>query len=101
MYTLEASSSQKYGPPGTYIYKVVPLKDGILSISSDNVLRLINPEALGDQPLVSISPPQSDITSLVILDHDNLIICVGDRQGHLSVFDLKQGAKVATFQTGM
>jgi len=100
MYTLDACASFAITqPPGVYIYDIVSVADGIISISSDDTLRLIDPTSLHLQPLYTVPKVHYEITCLKVLDENNSIVCTAGRDGKVNILDLRQRLKVAEIHT--
>ncbi len=96
MYTLDASSSMAIEKPsGTYIYEIIEVADGIVSISSDNTLRLINPLSLETEPLYTLPKIHTDVTCLRALDAGSSIVCTAGRDGKVRITDLRQKSRIA------
>lgn len=96
MYTLDATDSYEITKPkGTYIYEIIEVADGIVSISSDNSLRLIDPRSLSTEPLYTLPKLHTEITSLKALDADSSIVCTAGRDGKVRITDLRQRSRIA------
>jgi hypothetical protein len=101
MYTLDAVGVfQIEHPPETYIYDIQPVADGIVAISSDDCLRLIDPLVLHAFPLQLIQNVHNEITCLKTLDPGNSIVCTAGRDGRVNIFDFRAKTKVAELRTG-
>lgn len=95
MYTLDASSAYAIEKPqGTYVYDIIEVADGIVSISSDDQIRLHNPLSLESDPIYSISKSHAEITCLKALDADNSIVVTAGRDGKVRVSDLRQRSTI-------
>jgi len=100
MYTLDASASFAITqPPGVYIYDIASVADGLVSISSDDTLRLIDPTSLHLQPLYTVPKVNHEITCLKVLEENTSIICTAGRDGKVNILDLRQQLKVAEIDT--
>lgn len=90
MYTLDATDSYAIeNPASTYIYDIIEVADGIVSISSDDSLRLANPRSLSEQ-LHTLPKVHTEVTCLKALDADNSIVCTAGRDGKARITDLRQ-----------
>lgn len=95
MYTLDATDSYAIEKPaGTYIYDIIEVADAIVSISSDDSLRLINPRSLSEQ-LYTLPKIHAEVTCLKALDADNYIVCTAGRDGKVRITDLRQKLRIA------
>jgi SEL1 protein len=100
MYTLDASASFAIvQPPGVYIYDIASVADGVVSISSDDTLRLIDPTSLHLQPLYTVPEVNHEITCLKVLEENTSIICTAGRDGKVNILDLRQRLKVGEVHT--
>ena len=96
MYTLDATDSCEITKPkGTYIYDIIEVADGIVSISSDGTLRLIDPRSLSTEPLYTLPKLHTDITCVKALDTGNSIVCTAGRDGKVCITDLRQRSRIA------
>lgn len=96
MYTLDATESYEIEKPkGTYIYDIIEVADGIVSISSEDSLRLIDPRSLSSEPLYTIPKLHNEITCLKALDTANSIVCTTGRDGKVRITDLRQRSRIA------
>ena len=96
MYTLDATDSCEITKPkSTYIYDIIEVADGIVSISSDNSLRLIDPRSLSTEPLYTLPKLHTEVTCVKALDADNSIVCTAGRDGKVRITDLRQRSRIA------
>lgn len=96
MYTLDATDSYSIEKPkGVYIYEIIEVADGIVSLSSDNSIRLIDPRSLSTEPLYTLAKAHAEVTCLKALDADNSIVCTAGRDGKVRITDLRQRSKIA------
>jgi hypothetical protein len=101
MYALNACASFKINQPSeTYIFDIISTADGIVAISSDDTLRLLDPALLHGQPLYTIPHIQDQVTCLKALDGHNSVVCTAGRDGRLSILDLRNRSKVADLAVG-
>jgi WD40 repeat protein len=101
MYTLDATDSFAIEQPsGTYVYDIVPVAGGIVSISSDDTVRLFDPSNLQQGPVYSVPKVNSEVTCLKALDHQGSIVCTAGRDGKVAILDLRQQSRVAQIGTG-
>jgi SEL1 protein len=101
MYVLDASASFAIEQqPGAYVYDIAPVAGGIVSISSDDTLRLFDPSALHHGPLYSVPKVNSEITCLKTLDRQGSIVCTAGRDGKVMILDLRQRLRVAELEIG-
>jgi WD40 repeat protein len=102
MYTLDATDSFRVrDPPDTYIYDIVPTTGGLVTISSDNSLRLLDPLAL-DTPLSTVKKINTDITCVVAIGGDDgsgSLIGTAGRDGRLVLTDFRS-QKVGEIKNG-
>lgn len=101
MYTLDATDSFAIEQPsGAYVYDIVPVAGGLVSISSDDTLRLFDPSNLHRGPVYTVPKVNSEITCLEALDHQGSIVCTAGRDGKVTIVDLRQQLRVAQIGTG-
>lgn len=101
MYILEASTSFAIEQPsGVYVYDLAPVVGGIVSISSDDTLRLFDPSSLHLGSLYTIPKVNSEITCLKTLDEQSSIVCTAGRDGKVNILDLRQRQQIAEIRTG-
>lgn len=101
MYTLDATDSFAIEQPsGAYVYDIVPVAGGIVSISSDDTLRLFDPSNLHRGPAYSVPKVNSEVTCLEALDQQGSIVCTAGRDGKVTILDLRQQLRVAQIGTG-
>lgn len=95
MYTLDAVDSFHIpNPVNTYIYDIIPIADGLATISSDDCLRLLNPLALNGQPINSVRRVNTDVTCLKALDRSGAVIVTAGRDGRICLVDMRTAARV-------
>ncbi|CAG8974471.1 hypothetical protein HYALB_00010857 [Hymenoscyphus albidus] len=100
MYTLDALDQfQVTKPENTYIYDIVPTAAGLATISSDDVLRVLDPGNLSEKPLKEIKDVNKDVTCLKAVDPNGeagaVIVATAGREGKVRMWDLRTGSKVA------
>lgn len=104
MYTFEAVGSFHISEPqDTYIYDIVPVGGGLAAISSDDNLRLLDPQALNGPPLYSIRKINTDVTCLKAIASstgDGGLVCTAGRDGRVCIVDPRAGTKVGEARTG-
>jgi len=104
MYILDAVDSfQVSTPADTYIYDIVPVTGGVVAISSDDILRLLDPNSLTRGPINSIRKVNTDITCLKAIPTstgDAGLVCTAGRDGRICVIDPRSGAKAGEVSTG-
>jgi hypothetical protein len=92
MYTLDATDSFSItSPADTYVYDIVPTAAGLVTISSDDSLRLLDPLAL-DTPLNTIKRVNTDVTCIVVIEGGggvSSLIGTAGRDGRLVLTDLR------------
>lgn len=85
----------------TYVYDIVPVSSGLTIISSDDTLRLLNPENDGRVIEVrSVEKASKDITCLRALAAENDVVCTAGRDGVVGIWDLRAGGKVSSVAVG-
>ncbi|KAH8649419.1 hypothetical protein BGZ60DRAFT_389799 [Tricladium varicosporioides] len=101
MYTLDAVDSFHIpNPVNTYIYDIIPIADGLATISSDDCLRLLNPLALNGQPINSVRRVNTDVTCLKALDRSGAVIVTAGRDGRICLVDMRTAARVGEVSSG-
>lgn len=104
MYNLNTTSTfQVTTPAVTYVYEIVPISSGIATISSDNVLRLLDPLALDRGPVNSIQNVHSDVTCMKALETspgDAAIVATAGRDGRVCLLDPRSGGKIGEVRSG-
>jgi len=96
MYALDnISSFHITDPVDTYVYDIVPISSGLVAISSDDNLRLLNPLNLNGPPIYSIRRVNTDVTCLrAIGDENAAVVCTAGRDGRVCAMDPRSGGKV-------
>lgn len=101
MYTLDdVDSFQISEPADTYIYDIVPVAAGLAVISSDDSLRLLDPQSLNGTPINSIRKINTDVTCLKTSAGDAGFVCTAGRDGRVCIVDPRSGEKVGEVKTG-
>jgi SEL1 protein len=106
MYTLDAVDSfQITDPADSYIYDVVPVAGGLAIISSDDILRLLDPLNLSGPPLNSVRRVNTDVTCLKSLGEigdAQSIVATSGRDGKVNLVDLRSagGGRVGSVSSG-
>lgn len=103
MYTLNPLSSfQISKPANTYIYDIIPVGAGLASISSDDVLRLLDPLNLEGPPVKEIKDANKDVTCLGSLNGENgePVVVTAGRDGKVVVVDPRSGGVVGSVRSG-
>lgn len=105
MYTLDPLDHfQVTKPANTYIYDIVPTAAGLATISSDDVLRVLDIQSLNEKPLKEIKTVNKDVTCLKAVDANGeagaVVVATAGRDGRICMSDLRTGAKVAEVRTG-
>jgi hypothetical protein len=106
MYTLDAVDSfQITDPADTYIYDVVPVAGGLAIISSDDVLRLLEPLSLSGAPLNSVRRVNTVVTclrSLGEIEGGQSVVATAGRDGKVNLVDLRSagGGRVGSVSSG-
>ncbi|KAH8596730.1 WD repeat-containing protein-like protein 89 [Bisporella sp. PMI_857] len=91
MYTLDNFAVHAVtSPENTYIYDILPTALGLVSISSDDKLRLLDPLNLGSPAVVK--KINQDVTSLRVLLDEGVVV-TGGRDGRVEVLDLRSSGK--------
>jgi SEL1 protein len=91
MYTLDNFAVHAVtSPENTYIYDILPTALGLVSISSDDKLRLLDPLNLGSPAVVK--KINQDVTSLRVLSDEGVVV-TGGRDGRVEVLDLRSSGK--------
>uniref|UniRef100_A0A8H7NML2 WD40 repeat-like protein n=1 Tax=Bionectria ochroleuca TaxID=29856 RepID=A0A8H7NML2_BIOOC len=70
---------------------------GLVSISSDQKLSLLNPASLSKGPVSSFQTDHGNLTALRLFG-DN-VVCTAGENGNVGVWDLRAGAQVVQFAT--
>ena len=99
MYTLSEINSFRAPNADTYIYDIIPVSSGIASISSDDVLRLLDPLVVNGQPITSIRNFNKDVTCLERCG-DGDVVCTGGRDGRVLLTDLRSGNRIGEVRSG-
>jgi hypothetical protein len=102
MYTLDTADSFRVrDPSGTYVYDIIPTVGGIVTISSDDSLRLLDPLAL-ETPLSTVKKINKDVTCVVVIGGDEgtgSLIGTAGRDGRLVLTDFRS-QKVGEIKSG-
>lgn len=106
MYTLDALDHfQVTKPENTYIYDIVPTAAGLATISSDDVLRVLDIQNINEKPLKEIKNVNKDVTCLKAVDATGeagaVVVAAAGRDGRVGMWDLRTGEKVAEVRSGM
>ncbi|EPE30819.1 WD40 repeat-like protein [Glarea lozoyensis ATCC 20868] len=92
MYTLDTTDCFRITPTSdTYIYDIIPTEKGIVTISSDNSLRLLDPLAL-NTPLNTIKNVNAEITCATVIRGDgesSSLVGTAGRDGKLTLIDFR------------
>lgn len=101
MYTLEAYEAFRIDKPQeTYIYEILPLGEGVATISSDDSLRLFDPLAL-HSPVNVIKSVNHEVTCISAFENNGgLMVCTAGRDGRIGIVDPRTGTKVGELATG-
>ncbi|RDW87721.1 hypothetical protein BP5796_03415 [Coleophoma crateriformis] len=101
MYLLNNTSTfHVKSPADTYIYEIVAdskLGDILVSISSDNCLRVLNPLDLNGPPIREIKKVIEEVTCLKFLGES--VVATAGRDGLVGLWDLRNGEKVGSVRS--
>lgn len=102
MYTLNCVDSFCIvSPAETYVYDIIPAAGVLAAISSDNILRLLNPLNLSGTPLSSIPKVNLEVTCLKALGNgDSSTICTAGRDGKMRLTDTRNGVHIGEARSG-
>lgn len=104
MYTFNVVDSFHVSEPAdTYIYDIIPIEAGLAAISSDDSLRLLDPQSLNGPPKISIRKINTDVTCLKAITSsagDAELLCTAGRDGRVCIVDPRNGEKVGEVRTG-
>ena len=89
------NSSSLLLPEGTYIYKLEPIGPNLAIISSDDSLRVLDPETLDLS--TTIKESHDGVTCLA--SRDNILFTAG-RDGHIRCWDCRTGGKSMQIKNG-
>lgn len=86
-----------------YIYDIVLIASGLITISSDDTLRLFDPQALSG-PLLSVFSDVTDVTCVeaitTTVKSNATTVCTAGRDGKLRLIDARSGTQTAEIRTG-
>lgn len=101
MYTFhDVDSFHISEPADTYIYDIVPVAAGLAVISSDDSLRLLDPESLNGTPINSIRKINTDVTCLTTSAGNAGFVYTAGRDGRVCIVDPRTGAKAGEVKAG-
>ena len=101
MYTLDSVDSFRVSEPAdTYIYDIVPVREGLVAISSDDSLRFLNPVALNGPPINTVTHLHTDITCLKTFNKESSAVYTAGRDGKICMLDPRAGATTFEMRTG-
>jgi len=102
MYTLnQISCFHVTDPANTYNYDIVPVAGGVVSISSDDTLRLLDPLALNGPAVSSVKKVNADVTCLKAVGDENaLIVVTAGRDGKVCLLDPRSCGKIGEVRSG-
>lgn len=99
MYVFDSHATFQ-APKDTYLYNIIPVGNGIGAISSDNSLRLFDPDHL-DTPISTIKNVNKDVTCIESLGEGGAeVICTAGRDGRICVWDPRTSQRVAEMGIG-
>lgn len=88
-------------PPGSYIYKIIPVNAHLAAISSDDSLRLIDPQTLREIASGGVLKKVHDgVSCLQAVDHDPNSVLTAGRDAVVCHYDLRVGQKTMHFSDG-
>ncbi|CAG9988370.1 unnamed protein product [Clonostachys byssicola] len=97
MYTLTTTDEHRFGSDVYVLDLLRTPTGGLVSISSDQKLSLLNPESLSKGPVSSFQTDHGNLTTLRLFG-DN-VVCTAGENGNVGVWDLRAGAQVVQFAT--
>lgn len=103
MYNLyEQNAFRVSDPTETYIYDILPVAAGLVSISSDDCLRILDPLNLNGPPINSVRKINAVVTCLRAFgEGDAVVVATAGRDGRVVLMDPRSGAKVGEVRSGM
>ncbi|EPQ67544.1 Bgt-1877 [Blumeria graminis f. sp. tritici] len=92
MFSLNTIDSVQIGAPGsTYVYDILPLTEGLAALSSDDALRILNPQSLSE-PCTLLKNVGESTTCFRAFD-TTCLIAVAGRDGFVRLWDIRSGHK--------
>jgi WD40 repeat protein len=95
MYTLTTTDEHRFGSDVYVLDLLRTPPGGLVSISSDQKLSLLNPASLSKGPVSSFQTDHGNLTALRLFG-DN-VVCTAGENGNVGVWDLRAGAQVVQF----
>lgn len=87
-------------PKDTYIYSIIPISGGIGVISSDDSLRLFDPNNL-ETPHATLKGVNRDVTCVKAFGEGNSeIVCTAGRDGRICLWDPRTNKQLSQAKTG-
>lgn len=87
-------------PANSYIYRIVPVGSRLAAISSDDSLRIIDPNTLQESSDGIVKDVHAGVTCLETIDNDHNSILTAGRDATTRCWDLRSGKKTAEFGDG-
>ncbi|VUC35828.1 unnamed protein product [Clonostachys rosea] len=97
MYTLTTTDEHRFGSDVYVLDLLRTPTGGLVSISSDQKLSLLDPASLRKGPVSSFQTDHGNLTTLRLFG-DN-VVCTAGENGNVGVWDLRAGAQVVQFAT--
>ncbi|KAL3423512.1 WD repeat-containing protein [Phlyctema vagabunda] len=96
MYLLNNTTTHHIASPaGTYVYDIVPvLGDALVSISSDDQLRVLDPARLDRPPVRVVQKVHEEVTCLKALTAEQGVVVTAGRDGVVRIMDVREGKEV-------
>ena len=88
------------GEPAPYIYSILPVHSALAAISSDDSLRLFDPQSLNAVPKAVFRRVHEGVTGLARFDESGHTIATCGRDGLIKCWDTRNGKNVLEFGKG-
>ena len=87
-------------PPGSYIYRIVPIDDKVAAISSDDTLRIADPTILRQIPNGIVENVNGGVTCLESHPNNNFQLSTAGRDGLVKTWDLRTRRSAVEYRDG-